>query len=63
MKVYICPITEIVDINISDSLLDNIGIHHTMGLQEDATNEINFFEENTDNDEEPFFDDQDILNN
>ena len=63
MKVYICPITEIVDINISDSLLDDIGIHHTMGLQEDATNESFFFEENTDDDEGPFFDDYDTLNN
>lgn len=57
MKVYICPITEIVNINISVSLLDNIGIHRTMGLEEDSTNEINFFEENTDNDDEPFLDD------
>ena len=56
MKVYICPITEIVDINISDSLLDNIGIHHTMGLEEDATNEIYFNEEDIDYEEgDPFF--------
>ena len=44
MKVYICPITEIVNINISDSLLDNIGIHRTMGLDEDAANE-GYFDE------------------
>jgi hypothetical protein len=56
MKVYICPITEIVDINISDSLLDDIGIHHTMGLEEDATNATYFNEEDVDyEDNDPFF--------
>ena len=53
MKTYIRPTTDIVNLRISYPFLDGIGIHHSLGLEEDAANGAYFNDE--DSPEDDFF--------
>ena len=48
MKTYICPTIEIYELMLPKPALDNIGINHSMGMQEDAVNDT-FFDDDKDN--------------
>ena len=54
MKTYIRPATDIVNLRLTSPLLDSIGIHHSLGLEEDASNKSYFYDE--ENLEDDFFD-------
>ena len=47
LKSYILPTTETVSLRQASPLLDGIGIHHSLGLNEDAANKtyLDFDEE------------------
>ena len=53
MKTYIRPTTNIVNLRLTYPFLDGIGIHRSLGLEEDATNRTYFYDE--EDSEDDFF--------
>ena len=53
MKTYIRPTTDIVNLRLTYPFLDGIGIHHSLGLEEDAANRTYFYDE--EDSEDDFF--------
>lgn len=56
MKTYIRPTTDIVNLRLTYPFLDGIGIHHSLGLEEDAANGAYFNDE--DSPEDDFFEEE-----
>ncbi len=52
-KYYIIPFSEVVHLSTGTSILEGIGIHHSKGLNEDASNSF-YFDDKEEKD--PFFD-------
>lgn len=55
MRPYIQPTTETVDLRLTYPFLDGIGIHHSLGLDEDAANKAYLDLEDEDAAADPFF--------
>ena len=53
MKTYIRPTTDIVNLRLTYPFLDGIGIHHSLGLDEDAANGAYFNDEEESEDDYP----------